>query len=124
MSDFTYYNANPDKQVLSDCVTRAITLASGLPYYTVVELLDLVSEHTGHNRISMASYAYLLEEVFKYPVVYPKAGTTVEQVIDKYSHNTLLIRMEGHLACSVAGILYDLFDSSMRDDVTCFWIAK
>lgn len=124
MSEFVYYNANPDKAVEEDCVTRAIKLATGLPYNTVVKLLDLVSEHTGHNRISMASYAYLLEEVFKYPVIYPRIGTTVEQVINKYPHNTLLIRVEGHLLCAINGVIYDLFDSDYRDDVTCFWIAE
>lgn len=124
MSDFTYYNVTPSGSVEENCVSRAITLASGLPYHTVAKLLDLASEHTGHNRISMASYAYLLEGVFNYPVIYPPQGTTVAEIVDKYPHNTLLIRLDGHLLASVAGTIMDLFDSRDRDDVTCYWIAK
>lgn len=123
MSDFMYYNANVNKDVTFDCVTRAITLASGLPYKTVCKLLDLVSEHTGYDRITLKSYSYLLEKVLLYPVFYAEEGETVDDVIRKYPNNTLLIRIKGHLLCSVAGVVTDLWDS--RDKlVTCYWIAK
>lgn len=123
MSDFMYYNINPSKHVESDCVCRAITLASGLPYKTVSKLLDLVSEHTGYDRITLKSYSYLLEKVFLYPVFYAEEGETVDDVIRKYPNNTLLIRIKGHLLCAVASVVTDLWDS--RDElVTCYWIAK
>ena len=124
MSDFSYYNNNPKNIEEEDCVTRAITLATGLPYKTIARLLDLVAEHNDCNRLYLGCYRYLLEYIFGYPVKYPKRGETVADIIDKYPHNTLLIRIDQHLLCAVAGVIYDLFDSGYRSDVTCYWIVK
>lgn len=123
MADFTYYNNNPEHLTLEDCVTRAITLASGLPYKTVARLLDLTAEHHDCDRLTMGCYRYLLEYILGYPVKYPYQGETVEEVIAEYPHNTLLIRIDGHLLTAVAGTIYDLWDSS-QEIVTAYWIAK
>lgn len=104
-------------------MTRAITLASGLPYKTVTRLLALTAEHQGCDCLTLPCYRYLLEYILGYPVKYPYHGETVEEVIAEYPHNTLLIRIEGHLLCSVASVIYDLFDSS-QDIVTCYWIVS
>ena len=124
MSDFMYYNANPRKARVEDCVVKAINIATGLEYYTVAKLLDLASEHTGHDRLTLRSYRYLLEEVFGFPVFYPEKGETVEDIIDKYPRNTIIIRVTSHLLCAVNGVIMDLFNSDYRRDVTCYWIAK
>lgn len=124
MSDFMYYNSNPKRERLNDCVTKAINIATGLEYYTVAKLLDLASEHTGHDRLTMQSYRYLLEDVFGFPVFYPEKGETVEDIIDKYPRNTIIIRVTSHLLCAVNGVIMDLFNSDYRRDVTCYWIAK
>ena len=123
MAKFTYYNINPSKHVESDCVTRAIATASGLNYITVCNLLDLVSEHTGYHRLTLQSYSYLLEKILLYPVFWVNERKTVDDIIQEYPNNTLLIRIRGHLLCSVAGAITDLWDSS-DEPVTCFWIAK
>ena len=124
MSDFMYYNANPRKARVEDCVVKAINIATGLEYYTVAKLLDLASEHTGHDRLTMQSYRYLLEDVFGFPVFYPEKGETVEDIIDKYPRNTIIIRVSAHLLTAVNGVIMDLFNSDYRRDVTCYWIAK
>lgn len=124
MSKFLYYNNNDMGIEEEDCVTRAITLATGLPYKTISKLLDLVGEHNNCERLYVGCYRYLLEDIFNYPVKYPKRHETVGNIIDKYPHNTLLIRIDQHLLCAVAGVIYDLWDSSYRDDVTCYWIVK
>ena len=124
MSDFMYYNANPRKARVEDCVVKAINIATGLEYYTVSRLLDLASEHTGHDRLTMQSYRYLLEDVFGFPVFYPEKGETVEDIIDKYPRNTIIIRVSAHLLTAVNGVIMDLFNSDYRRDVTCYWIAK
>ena len=43
MSKFVYYNNNPYGLKEEDCVTRAITLASGLPYFEVQKKLKLIA---------------------------------------------------------------------------------
>lgn len=118
-----YYNNNPDLAEEEDCVTRAIALASGLPYWTISKLLDLVAEHNGCDRLYVGCYNYLLEDVLGYHVKYSNGRETVEEVINKYPLNTLLIRIEGHLTCAVAGTIYDLWDSYYRK-VDCYWIVK
>lgn len=123
MSEFVYYNNNDKGIEEEDCVTRAITLASGLHYKTVSRLLDLVAEHNGCDRLYVGCYNYLLEYIFGYQVKYPHEGETVEEVIAEYPHNTLLIRIDGHLTCAVAGVIYDLWDSWYRE-VDCYWIVK
>ena len=123
MSDFMYYNANPRKARVEDCVVKAINIATGLEYYTVSKLLDLASEYTGYDRLTLRSYRYLLEEVFGFPVFYPEKGETVEDIIDKYPLNTVIIRIKGHLLVSIVGIVTDLWDSREKYP-TCYWIAK
>lgn len=123
MSDFIYYNNNDKGIEEEDCVTRAITLASGLSYRTISKLLDLTAEHNNCDRLYLGCYRYLLEYVLEYQVKYPQKGDVVDDIITKYPHNTLLIRIGGHLLCAVAGVIYDLWDS--RDQlVTCYWIVK
>lgn len=124
MNRYKYYNANPDGADIEDCVTRAITLATGLKYRTIAKLLDLVSEHTGYDRISMASYHYLLEDVFGYPVFHTQRGTKVDELLDEYPHNTLIVRLSGHLGCAIDGVWYDTFENGERTDITCYWIVK
>lgn len=123
MSDFMYYNANPNKARVEDCVTKAISIATGLEYFTVAKLLDLTSEHTGYDRITLRSYRYLLEDVFGFPVFYPEKSETVEDIIDKYPLNTVIIRIKGHLLVSINGVVADLWDSREKYP-TCYWIAK
>lgn len=124
MADFHYYNANPHLSVEEDCVTRAISTGLGINYEIVANLLDLASEHTGYNRISIDSYGYLLTDVFLLPLFYPRKGENIDDVIDRFPNNTLIIRLEGHLLCAVNGMVQDLFDSGYREDITCFWVAK
>ena len=83
----------------------------GVDYNVAGNLLDLASEHTGYNRISIDSYGYLLTDVFLLPLFYPRRGENVEDVIDRFPNNTLIIRLEGHLVCAVNGVVQDLFDS-------------
>ena len=123
MAEFRYYNNTPDMSIQENCVTRAITLASGLPYKTVTRLLDLTAEIQDCDSLTLPCYRYLLEYILCYPVKYPYQGETVAEVIAEYPHNTLLIRIDGHLLCAVAGVIYDLFDSE-DEPVTCYWIAK
>ena len=45
MADYIFFNNNPEKLIENDCVTRSISLASGLPYEAIEEKLYLIDHH-------------------------------------------------------------------------------
>lgn len=122
MSKFVYLNVNDTKREEMDCVCRAITLASGLKYHTVEKLLQLVGEHNNCDPLTVHCYHYLLENVLGYQVKFADDYETVEDIINQYPNNTLIIRLEGHLLCVINSVIYDLFNSSDQL-VDRYWIV-
>jgi hypothetical protein len=123
MAEFVYYNVNPLKIEEEDCVCRAITLASELPYYTVCKLLELSAEHNDCEKLCVNCYEHLLTEVLGYTIKLPKYSATIEEIVNRYPNNTLILRINYHLTCAINGTIYDLWDC--RDMlVDMFWIVK
>lgn len=121
MVDYKFYNANPLGKIESDCVTRAISRATEIPYDEVLEKLHLVAALFECDALCVCCYHFLLEKVFG---LTPKKanGKTVREVVEDYSNNTLLLRLEGHLTMAENGIVYDIWDC--RDEpVDIFWIV-
>lgn len=115
MAKFVYLNVEPDKIKKSDCVTRAITLVSGLPYSTVrkklfhtKKLIDCDSAYCP------TCYSFLIQEVLG---GVPKNcdGMTVGEFADHYPYGNYLVRIEGHLTCIKApATIYDIWDCRSR----------
>lgn len=108
---FTYYNNNPLSLEEEDCVTRAIALASNLPYSAIKDKLYYMAQLLDCNALCVCCYSKLLDYIFQYDRV-PCRGYTVGEIVQKYDNSTLLIRMNGHLTCAIDGTLLDLWDSS------------
>lgn len=108
---FTYYNNNPLSLEEEDCVTRAIALASNLPYSAIKDKLYYMAQLLDCNALCVCCYSKLLDYIFQYDRV-PCRGYTVGEIVQKYDNSTLLIRMNGHLTCAINGTLLDLWDSS------------
>lgn len=108
---FTYYNNNPLSLEEEDCVTRAIALASNLPYSAIKDKLYYMAQLLDCNALCVCCYSKLLDYIFQYDRV-PCKGYTVGEIVQKYDNSTLLIRMNGHLTCAINGTLHDLWDSS------------
>ena len=121
--NFIYYNANPKKDVTEDCVIRAIKTAVGLNYYAVDNLLDLVADTYNCDKFCVCCYHNLLDGVLEYPVIYCDNKETVGSVCAQYPNNKLIIRIEGHLTCSMYGKIVDLWNCQDKT-VTCFWIIS
>ena len=114
MAKFRYWNENPLGKEVSDCVTRAIKLASGLPYSTIrkklfhtKELLDCESPYCS------SCYGFLVQEVLG-GVPTNCDGMTIGEFADRHPKGTYLIRIEGHLLCISNNIIYDLWDNRHR----------
>lgn len=109
MARFIYYNQNPDGQKKSDCVTRAISLATGLPYSTIRQKLHYTSKLYECPKLDVYCYCHLLDDVFKFQRVDCK-GMSVGEFADKHNKGVFLVRMPQHISTIVDGNSIDIFD--------------
>ena len=109
MSQFIYFNVNPEGYEEEDCVIRAIKLATGLEYEEVEEKLWLTAELLNCCELCVSCYRHLLDDVFKFQRV-ECDGLTVGEFADLYPYGTYLVRMNGHLSCIINNSIYDIWD--------------
>lgn len=109
MTDFYYHNVNPNKSIEQDCVTRAITLASGLPYAKIRQKLRLTARLLDCEKLCPTCYGFLIQEVLG---GIPKNcdNTSVGEFADLNFKGTYLVRIQGHLTCILDNTIYDIWD--------------
>lgn len=118
---FRFYNRNPRRSEEEDCVCRAISTALGIKYQAVDELLRLVAEDRRCSPLCVCCYHHLLEDVFKLKVRYCDYERTVGDVAAEHDERRLIIRVDGHLTCSIMGDVIDIWDCS-EELVDCYWL--
>lgn len=123
MSDYQFYNRNPYDARISDCVTRAISTATGLSYDATSSLLIRIAEIYECDKLCVCCYKHLLSHFLGYKKYNCKSNTLVKDVIEDFSDSTVIIRIEGHLTCAKNGVLLDTWDCWERE-VDCFWIVS
>ena len=123
MSDYEYYNYNPEGERINDCVSRAIGAGTGLSYRAVNRLLAKTAESFRCDKLCVCCYKHLLSHVLGYKKYICKPGITVSDVISDFKNDTLIIRITGHLTCAKNGKLLDTWDCSDKE-VDCFWIVS
>ena len=123
MYDFYYYNINPLKEVEQDCVTRAISTASGIPYKAVSKLLKITAIENDCDELCLCCYQNLLEDTLGYRIMYPKDTKRVGEIAKEYSNNVLIVRIDGHLTTCMYGVCVDIWDCT-QENVDCFWIVQ
>lgn len=119
---FEYYNVEPDGDSLPDCVIRAITMALDLPYYEVVQMLAENGSFYECDAICVDCYSKMLTHDLKLPHYIGK-GALVKQIANEFSDYIVLIRINGHLTCSMYGIVLDIWDCT-HEPCTDFWIVE
>ena len=109
MAKFRYWNENPQGEKHNDCVTRAITLASGLPYHKVRSKLRHTARLLDCVKLCPTCYGFFIQQVLG---GIPKncEGMTVGDFADLHPHGTYLIRIKGHLTCVKNGELWDIWN--------------
>ena len=116
---FKYYNVNPFDLHVPDCVCRAISLATDSDYYNIAMLLHRNGANNDCEELCVDCYSRLLADV-GYKKIHAD-GQTVREIAKKYQKQILLIRINGHLTCSLYGVVHDIWDcSDKKADV--FWI--
>ena len=116
-----YYNRNPWESEKEDCVCRSISAALNIEYAAVNNLLDLISEVNNCDKLCVCCYHRLLEGIFGLHPVNGR-GRPVGDVAVDYSGKKLIIRTEGHLTCSMYGVVLDTWDCT-EEIVDCFWVV-
>lgn len=119
---YKYHNSNPNGYHIPDCVIRAITTTTQLPYYDVVKMLHKNGKILKCDDLNVRCYEKLLDYDFRLPH-YKGKGKTAQEIAEQYKNNILLLRMDGHLSCSIFGEIWDIFDCS-KQEITDFWIVK
>lgn len=122
MSRYVYYNVNPEGETLPDCVTRAISLATNIPYYEVEDLLSFVGDYYCCEELCMSCYSHLLENILGFPI-FEANGMKVKELADMYPNDILLIRIDSHLTCSICGIIMDIWDCT-EECADKYWVIK
>ena len=110
MAKYKYLNVNPDNVKESDCVTRAITLISNLPYDEVRRKLFHTARLLNCNKLCVCCYRFLIEKVLNYKPVNCDY-MTIGEFADKNPYGKFLGRTNGHIVGISDGCVYDIFDS-------------
>lgn len=120
--DYKFYNANPLGDIEQDCVCRAISKATEIPYRSIEEKLELIGELFECEKLCVCCYHHLLEKVFGLKQKFAN-GKTVKEIAKEFPENRVLIRISGHLTCAINGIVYDIWDCT-EEPADIFWIVS
>lgn len=117
-----------------DCVTRAIAIASGVPYKEVYDRLNELAKHerTGKRKrgksnsrtgVYTATAKKLLEEELGFtwqPTMFIGSGCKVHVKADELPSGTIVLNLSRHFACVIDGVLHDTYDCS-RNETRCVY---
>lgn len=123
MINYVYRNVNPKQDTIEDCVTRAITTVTNLDYNSVVNLLNWTARVYGCDKLNVNCYCNLLSDIFQYKSYECYDNETVSYIAKCFPNSKLLIRIEGHLTCSLYGSVNDIWDCSNKI-VDRFWVVR
>lgn len=122
MTDYIYYNRNPDNLNIEDCVCRAISAAIRLDYNVTNKLLTLIADAYNCDKLCVCCYRHLLEDIFDCRYYECYDNETVKGIAESFPDSILIIRIDGHLTMSLWGKVLDTWDCSKKL-VDCFWIV-
>ncbi len=73
-------------------------------------------------KLALCCYKFLLEDVFMFKPQYGY-GETVGEIAKRYRHYKVIIRIKGHLTCSLYGKVADAWDCTKKL-VDVFWVVE
>lgn len=121
MANYRYLNVNPDQRKRNDCVTRAISLASELPYRVIRKKLFFTAKLLGCCKLCNTCYSHLIEKVL---CCIPQNcdGLTVDEFAELHPQGTYLLRMDGHITTLIDYCVYDIFDCRNSKLTNAWWV--
>ena len=105
-----------------DCVTRAIAIASGIPYEEVYSALSEESVTSPRRGIARAIFhPYILALGFTWTATMAiGSGCTIHVRASELPDGALIVRLSRHLAAVINGTVYDTYDPA-RDGTRCVY---
>ena len=117
---YKFYNENPLNKYEDDCVIRAISCATNKSWDYVYDYLSDLAQAEGTLMDKRDFVRNFLDKNYKRV---PYISGSVGEVSARFPYNTILITMNGHIACSKNGVIYDTFDcrGNQAENV---WLVK
>ena len=128
MIQLEFRNVNPKNKKTSDCVIRALSVASGKDYYEVMDELYELSKKTGHMFNTKQTYEKWLEmnDFDKYKQPKKECGSKwMVGDINKltFEDKSIVISMANHLSAVVDNKLVDTWDCR-RKYIGNYWVKR
>lgn len=117
---YEYYNAHPEGKHVGDCVKRAITIASGMPYKEVSRELNRYKKITGaktfNERKNCDAYVEKVLHGVKYnfPAQAGRPRMNGERFCKLYSKGNYILNMAGHWSVCVNGVIKDTWNPEAK----------
>lgn len=116
---YKFHNNNALGLFENDCTVRAISTATGNSWDDTYKHLSNTARLQGTMMDDKDFIRDYLDAHYDRLYGIPK---TVGEVAGAYPNNILLITMNGHITCSMYGIIYDSFDCRERIAEYCWKI--
>lgn len=112
---YVYFNNNPWKRSVNDCVIRAISLAENKSWDKVYDELSILAKDEAILLDDITFVDNYLDKKYK-RICYKCKGEriTVKEFIKENKRGTYLITMQGHITCVINGILFDTWNCSNK----------
>lgn len=114
---YKYYNANPRKRHIDDCVVRSISVLTNRDWYDVYDELSDLAMNQGYMFDGVEFVEDYLDDRYPRECHYSK---TVGEFTEEYPYGKYAITMPNHITALVDGTLIDAFDPSDRI-MRCAW---
>jgi hypothetical protein len=105
-----------------DCVTRAVAIATGLPYQTVyAEFFERAGESPRKGVARKVYEPYLKELGWEWtPTMGIGTGCTVHLREEELPGGNIIVRLSKHVCAVIGGVIHDTYDPS-RDGTRCVY---
>lgn len=106
-----YYNCNPLKREVNDCVVRSISLAEGRDWYETYDILTEIAKKDATILDDIMLVEKYLNEKYE-EICFKCRGKRikVKEFLFDNPKGVYLITMRGHITCAIDGIVYDIWD--------------
>ena len=114
---FKYYNANPQKLLINDCVLRSISVAEGITWNECQEKLSYLA----NKKAMLLNDVEFVEEYLDNR--YPReccSNMTVGEFAKECPKGHYVVTMNGHITAIIDNVIVDTFDCSDRT-MWCCW---